>query len=141
MTDRQAQEPTSSEVGSSTTRIVDILAKMAVLKQPAPVAGGTVVLSALKGWPEGSPVGAGIVASLKERAEMGRESYGMYLSTHNGRNAYIDAYQEALDLVMYLGQAYLEEEEEFLDGEYALGEAMVLCERVAKLALGSTNRG
>jgi len=31
--------------------------------------------------------------------------YHTYLLTHNGRDALIDAYQEALDLAMYLRQA------------------------------------
>lgn len=41
---------------------------------------------------------------------MGEQKYGTRLQTFNGRNALIDAYQEALDLVMYLRQKFLEEE-------------------------------
>jgi len=52
-----------------------------------------------------------VVADLQERAETGKEKYGWYLETHNGRDALWDAYQEALDLVMYLRQAILEREE------------------------------
>lgn len=47
---------------------------------------------------------------LRIRAEAGRRKYGAYLETHNGRDALVDAYQEALDLAMYLRQAIGERE-------------------------------
>ena len=46
-----------------------------------------------------------VVEDLNQRAEAGRMKYHTYLLTHNGRDALIDAYQEALDLAMYLRQA------------------------------------
>ncbi len=49
-----------------------------------------------------------VLRDLQERAEAGHEKYGAYLETHNGRDALWDAYQEALDLAMYLRQAILE---------------------------------
>ena len=52
-----------------------------------------------------------VLKDLTDRAEMGKAQYGTYLQTHNGRSALWDAYQEALDLVMYLRQALLEMEE------------------------------
>lgn len=51
-----------------------------------------------------------VLADLRERAETGKRKYGTYLETNNGRNALWDAYQEAIDLVMYLRQALLEQE-------------------------------
>ena len=42
------------------------------------------------------------------RDEVGRVRYNMRLQPHNGRDALIDAYQEALDLVVYLRQALYE---------------------------------
>lgn len=51
-----------------------------------------------------------VLKDLQDRAEMGKEKYGTYLMTHNGRNTLMDAYQEALDLVMYLRQALYEQE-------------------------------
>lgn len=51
-----------------------------------------------------------ILADIRERAEVGRQKYGHYLETNNGRNPLWDAYQEAIDLVMYLRQALLEED-------------------------------
>jgi hypothetical protein len=39
---------------------------------------------------------------------MGRRKYGTALEANNGRDALMDAYQEALDLAMYLRQAIAE---------------------------------
>ena len=47
---------------------------------------------------------------LQDRAEYGFVQYGTYLQAHNGRDALMDAYQEALDLCMYLRQAIAERE-------------------------------
>jgi len=44
-------------------------------------------------------------ADLVARSEIGLERYGVLLQAHNGRDALRDAYEEALDLVMYLRQA------------------------------------
>lgn len=46
-----------------------------------------------------------VVEDLEARAEAGEEKYGERLRAHNGRDALLDAYQEALDLSMYLRQA------------------------------------
>lgn len=51
-----------------------------------------------------------VLGDLCARAETGKKKYGTYLKTHNGRDALWDAYQEALDLVMYLRQEILERE-------------------------------
>ena len=65
--------------------------------QPEPKAGKTVVIDL-------------VLSDMKERAEKGRERYGYYLETQNGRDALWDAYQEAIDLVMYLRQLIEERE-------------------------------
>jgi hypothetical protein len=46
-----------------------------------------------------------VIADMHERDQVGRERYGTPLQAHNGRDALVDAYQEALDLVVYLRQA------------------------------------
>lgn len=51
-----------------------------------------------------------VLKDLQSRAEMGKRKYGHYLETNNGRNALQDAYEEALDMCMYLKQKILEEE-------------------------------
>lgn len=59
---------------------------------------------------QASPTGDGInvtdlvISDLRARSEAGTRKYGTPLKTHNGRNAMIDAYQEACDLTMYLRQ-------------------------------------
>ncbi len=50
-----------------------------------------------------------VKADIEARAQMGEKKYGERLRAYNGRNALLDAYQEALDLCMYLRQR-LEEE-------------------------------
>ena len=61
--------------------------------QPAPITNSTV------------PVWDLVIADMRERDHVGRERYGTPLQVNNGRDALIDAYQEALDLVVYLRQA------------------------------------
>ena len=48
---------------------------------------------------------------LEDRIQLGEKRYGERLQTFNGRSAIWDAYQEALDLVVYLRQ-HIEEQRE-----------------------------
>jgi hypothetical protein len=68
-----------------------------VTPQPPPQGTGSIVLPR-------------VLADLEARAVAGERKYGTRLRTYNGRDALIDAYQEALDLVMYLAQAIIERE-------------------------------
>lgn len=54
---------------------------------------------------EGRPIWELVVEDMQERDRIGRERYGTPLQAHNGRDALVDAYQEALDLAVYLRQA------------------------------------
>jgi hypothetical protein len=47
---------------------------------------------------------------LELRAQKGEAVYGQRLRPHIGRNALLDAYQEALDLSVYLKQRMIEED-------------------------------
>lgn len=67
-------------------------------EQPLPVGNGEVVYLA-------------VIEDMHQRAELGRSRYGTYLRTENGRDALRDAYEEALDLCMYLKQAMMERDE------------------------------
>ncbi len=49
-----------------------------------------------------------VIADMRERDQVGRQRYGTPLQPHNGRDALVDAYQEALDLAVYLRQAIAE---------------------------------
>lgn len=57
------------------------------------------------------PIWELVVEDMKERDRVGRERYGTPLQAGNGRDALVDAYQEALDLVVYLRQAIAEREQ------------------------------
>lgn len=50
-----------------------------------------------------------VITDMVNRAELGKKKYGMHLKANNGRDALIDAYQEALDLCVYLRQAIEEQ--------------------------------
>ncbi|MGL5147601.1 MAG: hypothetical protein ACRC7Q_08920 [Plesiomonas shigelloides] len=52
----------------------------------------------------GDPILGMVLADLTNRAVLGKEKYGEPLKAHNGRNALQDAYEEALDMCMYLRQ-------------------------------------
>ena len=49
-----------------------------------------------------------VVLDMKARDAEGRRKYGVPLQPHNGRDVLVDAYQEALDLCVYLRQAIFE---------------------------------
>lgn len=68
----------------------------ATAKQPAPKGSGNPILGM-------------VLADLTNRALEGKEKYGEPLLANNGRNPLWDAYQEALDLAMYLRQAIEEQ--------------------------------
>ena len=48
---------------------------------------------------------------MKQRSLDGKAKYGTVLKTSNGRDPLIDAFQESLDLCMYIAQEILERAE------------------------------
>ena len=52
-----------------------------------------------------------VIEDFKRRDTVGRKKYGTTLQSHNGRDALMDAYQEACDLVFYLRQVIAERDE------------------------------
>lgn len=62
-------------------------------REPTPVANDSQLIYEL------------VIADIVQRAKTGQDKYGMYLQAGNGRDALVDAYQEAIDLAMYLRQA------------------------------------
>ena len=65
-------------------------------EQPAPVPN-----SAPPVWPL-------VMVDMAGRDKLGRERYGTPLQPHNGRDTLRDAYEEALDLAVYLRTAIYE---------------------------------
>ena len=51
------------------------------------------------------PIWELVVEDMQERDHVGRARYGTPLQANNGRDPLVDAYQEALDLCVYLRQA------------------------------------
>ena len=49
-----------------------------------------------------------VISDLQDRDRVGTIKYGTTLQSNNGRDPLVDAYQEALDLCMYLRQAICE---------------------------------
>lgn len=49
-----------------------------------------------------------VIADIEERRQLGISRYGTALQPNNGRDALLDAYEEAIDLAMYLKQALVE---------------------------------
>jgi hypothetical protein len=52
-----------------------------------------------------------VMADMADRKRLGVSRYGMPLQAHNGRDALLDAYEEALDLAIYLRQAIAERDD------------------------------
>lgn len=53
----------------------------------------------------GRPVWELVIEDMRARDAVGRRRYGVPLQANNGRDALRDAYEEALDLAVYLRQA------------------------------------
>lgn len=65
-------------------------------RQPDPVKNDQPAL-----WPL-------VMRDMAQRDDTGRKRYGTPLQPHNGRDALRDAYEEALDLAVYIRQALYE---------------------------------
>ncbi len=66
--------------------------------QPLPTASNTPIMHRL------------VQDDLEDRLKIGVHRYGQPLQAFNGRNALRDAYEEVLDLAVYLRQAIFEQE-------------------------------
>lgn len=51
------------------------------------------------------PIWELVIEDMEERDRVGRQKYGTPLQAFNGRDPLVDAYQEVLDLAVYLRQA------------------------------------
>jgi hypothetical protein len=77
--------------------------------QPSPTGDGRIVLvKALSSLPHDDKYDQ-IGIDMIERAQIGKQQYGTYLRSHNGRDAAVDVYQEALDGIMYATQLEMEQ--------------------------------
>ena len=51
-----------------------------------------------------------VIADMRARDKLGKRQYGRRLYSFNGRDALQDAYEECLDMAVYLKQALIEDE-------------------------------
>lgn len=56
-----------------------------------------------------------VIKDLEDRERFGIEKYGIPLQPFNGKKALVDAYQEAIDLVVYLRQKIEEDQHKKTD--------------------------
>ncbi len=61
---------------------------------------------------EGQAIWHLVIADMVARDALGRQRYGTPLQAFNGRDALQDAYEEALDLAVYLRQAIEERKDQ-----------------------------
>lgn len=82
----------------------------ATAKQPTPHGKGVDVAAYLRCKLAGTGNAAAIQLcdDIEARVTKGAKEYGERLTSYNGRDALVDAYQEALDLLLYLTQLELE---------------------------------
>jgi hypothetical protein len=52
-----------------------------------------------------------VMQDIKDKVDSGIIKYGTVLQSRNGRDALLDAYQEAIDLVFYLRQLIVERDD------------------------------
>ena len=76
--------------------------------QPPPSGNGREVWPFVIGYATACDASRTLRAAMAERDTVGRARYGVPLSVDNGRDARVDAAQEALDLSVYLGQHLME---------------------------------
>lgn len=67
-----------------------------------------------------------VIEDIDARKQVGLERYGTLLQAFNGRDALMDAYQEALDLVVYQRQV-LEEKPENPRVRFTYEQALDIC--------------
>lgn len=76
-----------------------------------------------------TPIWELVVADMVARDHVGRARYGTPLQAFNGRDALVDAYQEALDLCVYLRQAIEERQGLPLESGTVPEQSKVRCAR------------
>lgn len=55
-----------------------------------------------------------LIPEIQARYELGLSNYGVPLQVNNGRDAIVDAFQEAIDLALYLKQCVEEDKGNFV---------------------------
>lgn len=96
--------------------IHDGIIKKSKGEKPCPTAPNTVERKGVSEQPEPVCHGGGyvyerVIEDMRVRADVGLARYGTYLQAYNGRDGLRDAYEEVLDLAVYLRQVIDERDE------------------------------
>jgi hypothetical protein len=81
----------------------------ATRRQPIPTIPAPELRVDVSLWLAAKLGDAPVVDDILARREVGIEKYGCPLYARNGRDAMVDAYQEVLDLMVYLAQDDIEQ--------------------------------
>ena len=93
------QEEEIQEIVDSIGQMIRV-GSVAVDNQPAPLQE-----------PVGVDIGELVISDLRKRIEYGKGKYGVSLHSHDGRDTLVDAFQEALDLALYLRKVIVERDD------------------------------
>jgi hypothetical protein len=105
---------------------------MSIIEQPAPVANDNppswpMVIEDLRCLRYAPPTSELVIADAAARDDLGLRRYGVRLQPGNGRNSLVDAYDEAMDLAVYLKTALLETEASEPDTDEEVALKSLLC--------------
>jgi hypothetical protein len=81
----------------------------------------------------GHDIDLAIADDVDARKQLGISRYGVALQAGNGRDALVDAYQEALDLAVYVRQAVEEGRVDRECGDLLASDARNACRRLRRL--------
>lgn len=110
--------------------VVTQVAAPAATPEPAPIPNGGASMHDL------------VILDMEARKAFGLQKYGTVLQAHNGRDALLDAYQEVLDLTVYLKQELQERARRMtLEEAEALVDALDGAAFDAGLAVGQEQPG
>lgn len=87
---------------------------------------------------EGPAIWDLVVEDIKERDKLGTNKYGTRLKANDGRRSLVDAYQEALDLVVYLRKEIEERKKEENPGMFKEHQVITLHQSWADLPVGAS---
>ncbi len=114
--------PDTAEDRAKLQQALGIVREANEVKEWAENAKNETMASAVQPTPHGTgrAITPLVIDDLEERRRFGTAKYGEELTAFNGRDALQDAYQEALDLTVYLRQAIEEYDQNLAEAQRAI---------------------
>jgi hypothetical protein len=111
--------------------LAGLAAREAIVPEPAPISNSypacwDLVIADVEYLIPASKLRNQMIADMRERDQFGQVKYKTRLQPFNARNPVIDAYQESLDLCVYLRQALFEHDRASINTAYK--HALASCE-------------